>query len=66
MSDYREFYENREESTQIYDSKHTAKKKRNWKKKDFFCNRVISLRMIPSRSNHWLKNFINSLFLISE
>ncbi len=32
MSDYREFYENREESTQIYDSKHTAKKKRNWKK----------------------------------
>jgi hypothetical protein len=32
----------------------------------FFCDWVTSLRMMPSRSIHLPKNFINSLFLIDE
>jgi hypothetical protein len=32
----------------------------------FFCDWVTSLRMISSRSIHFPKNFINSLFLIAE
>jgi hypothetical protein len=33
---------------------------------EFFCDWVTSLRMMPSRSIHLLRNFINSLFLIAE
>jgi hypothetical protein len=32
----------------------------------FFCDWVMTLRMIFSRSIHLPKNFINSLFLIAE
>ena len=33
---------------------------------EFLCDRVTSLRLIPSRSIHLPRNFINSLFLIAE
>jgi hypothetical protein len=33
---------------------------------EFFCDWVTSLRMIPSRSIHLARNFINSFFLIAE
>jgi hypothetical protein len=32
----------------------------------FLCDWVTSLRMIPSRSIHLPRNFINSFFLIAE
>jgi hypothetical protein len=33
---------------------------------EFLCDCVISLRMMPSRSIHLPRNFINSFFLIAE